>query len=400
MNFEARWLDEVNWSIQSATVEAPSLAAARARLSTRGAVISIDELQSVASTALAGRERRVPRWDVAWWCRELAVLLGAGMTVIEAIDTLRMQADDAVRTELHRRLSNSLQQGQSLSSAMAETGAFPVVLVAGVVASERTGSLPDALQEFLRYHEMIDQLRRKLTSAALYPALVLAVGLVVVIFLMWFVVPRFSTAYADMRGAISGATQMLVLASGVLRQHGVWLAAALATTLACVWWLWKRGRLVATVTRAADAIGPIRSRLDDFRLAKLHHALALMFRGGYALPDAMLRCEAIGLGARWTSALAQARAAVLQGRSVSIAFSAAGLSDSVDQRLMAVGERVGSFAQVLQTIAERHGTRFATSVDQVTRLAEPLLLLFVALAVGAVVVLMYLPVFDLAGSLR
>ena len=260
MQFQARWLDEASWKIHNALVEAPTLAAARAKLAARGAVISIDEFQSAtnmaANTAVSRHKRRAPRWDVAWWCRELAVLLNAGMTVIEAIDTLRMQTDDAVRTELHRRLSNSLQQGQSLSTAMTETGAFPVVLVAGVVASERTGSLPDALHEFLRYHEMIDQLRRRLASAALYPSLVLAVGFVVVIFLMWFVVPRFSTAYADMRGTISGATQVLVFASGFLRQHGIWLAAAAAAAVACVWWLWAQGRLGAALARAACATVP------------------------------------------------------------------------------------------------------------------------------------------------
>ena len=101
-----------------------------------------------------------------------------------------------------------------------------------------------------------------------------------------------------------------------------------------------------------------------------------------------------------TEAVEAARNQVMAGVAPAEALSHAGLLDEVSVRLIRVGERAGNFDRVLSTIAERHAQRFGTTVERVTRLAEPLLLLFVALAVGTLVVLLYIPVFDMAGSVR
>ena len=413
MKFRLRLLDEGSWALRDVLVEAASPEAAQRQLGVAQArVLRIEHVagdHAGPAEVVGAREPDRPGWpgrwrtarlDVAWWCRELRVLLVAGMTVVEAIDTLALQAGDAARMALHERLARSLAAGQSLSVAMAGTGVFPQVLVAGVVASERTGALTEALDDYLRYHDMTEQLRRRLVSAALYPLLVAAVGLGVVLFLLWFVVPRFAATYAELQGSVSLATQALVRSSTLLRDHAGSLGWGLLALLGALAWAWRAGGLPALLMRLADALPPVRRVLDDFRLAKLYHALALMFRGGFTLPEALQRCQAIGLGSRWSGALQHAREALEQGHSVSRAFVAAGLSDAVAARLLVVGERTGSFTQVLQTVAERHGSRFATVVERLTRLAEPLLLLGVALSVGAVVVLMYLPIFDLASSLR
>jgi general secretion pathway protein F len=409
MKFRLRMFDEKAWALHDEVVEAPSPEAAIRQHGKRHTrVIRVESvLRSDAAphAALASRlaarfsVSRVPRIDIAWWCRELRVLVMAGMTVVEAIETLRLQAGDQARTTLHEQLAQSLAAGRSLSSAMDECRAFPEVLIAGVVASERTGALIEALEGYLRYHEMVDQLRRRLISAALYPMLVAMVGTMVVLFLLWFVVPRFSDTYADLRGSTSVATQGLVFASAVLRDHAIALAWGMVALLGVLAWTLHSDSLLGIIARTVDAVPALRRVHDDLCLAKLYHALALMFRGGFTLPDALQRCCAIGLGKRWSAALVHAHNALDEGWSVSRAFASNGLSDTVAERLLVVGERTGSFERVLQTIADRHASKFATVVERATRLAEPLLLLFVALTVGSVVVMMYLPIFDLASSL-
>lgn len=90
---------------------------------------------------------------------------------------------------------------------------------------------------------------------------------------------------------------------------------------------------------------------------------------------------------------------IARGRSASAALAGAGLTETVTERLLAVGERTGSFSTVLQVIADRHSQAFTTFIERATRIVEPLLLLLVALAVGAIVVMMYMPIFDIAGGL-
>jgi general secretion pathway protein F len=110
-------------------------------------------------------------------------------------------------------------------------------------------------------------------------------------------------------------------------------------------------------------------------------------------------CERLDLGASSRAALDTARSHIARGKAASQAFSAAGLTDPITERLLMVGERTGAFDAVLQTIAERHAQAFGTFVERATRLLEPLLLLAVAVVVGGIVVMMYMPIFDIAGGL-
>jgi general secretion pathway protein F len=135
-------------------------------------------------------------------------------------------------------------------------------------------------------------------------------------------------------------------------------------------------------------------------MAKLYQCLALMVRGGYPLDDALSHCSNLGLGARPVQAVAAARADLARGLGISIALTKAGLTDDTSRRLLAVGERTGNFDRILQVVSERHVAAFSTFVERASRLLEPVLLLIVALVVGGIVVAMYMPIFDMASSVR
>lgn len=404
MQFQVRLFDPATSAVHEDTLEASSSADLGAEVSRLGQVLLSAKPLSTARWRPSPSPASSGKLDVAWWCRELRTLLSAGMTIVEAIETLNAQSMGAVlgraRTELHAALVDKLRQGQSLSVAMQSTGMFPPVLVAGVRASERTSSLIEALDDFLRYHEMLDRLRKQVVSAAIYPAVVVGLGAAITLFLLLFVMPRFSRMYADLHGPMSTATSLLVALSGLLNQHGSEvLGMVLLLGLGTVW-AWRRGHIVRLAASAARSIGPLQRQLDEFRLAKLFHSLALMFRGGYALDGALEQCADLGLGDRLRAGVQAARLALKRGQRVSVAFEEAGLTDVVTRRLLAVGERTGNFDRVLQTIAERHASNFSTFVERATRTVEPLLLLMVALVVGGVVVMMYMPVFDIASSIH
>lgn len=394
MQVRLRWFDAKTGVVREQHLPADAADAAAARLQAEGAVMLGMAAHRPVRRGAGGSI------DVAWWCRELKLLLGAGMTVVEAMEALRAQPQPAPRAQVHQTIHDALQRGQPLSQALDETGCFPDVLLAGIRASERTGALIEALDDFLRYHDVVDRLRRQLVSAAIYPALVLTLGTAIVLFLLGFVVPRFAAISGDLRGPVGGATGLLIGASKALLQHGRLLALGALALVAGAGVAWRRGHLAALAWRLADAIGPVRRGLEEFRLAKLYQALALMVKGGYSLEESLERCQVLGLGDRLTSAVQATRDAVMRGLRVSEAFHAAALTDPIADRLMRVGERGGQFDRVLHTIAERHGQQLATLVERAARLAEPVLLMLVALVVGGVVVLMYMPVFDIAGSLR
>lgn len=384
--------------VEEHEVDAVSAAAAEARCAAEGIVV----LSARPSKGQRASPRRADGgFDVAWWCRELRTLISAGMTVVEALETLPEQQRDGSRRErVQRALLDALREGRSLSAAMAAHDCFPALLVAGVRASERTSALADALADYLQYHEVLARLRKQVASAALYPAVVVVLGAAITLFLLMYVMPRFSGLYIDARTPASAATGGLMGLSRWLGAHAELAALVLGAAAAALVVAWRSGAAMRALDWIVEAVAPLRRQVDHLRLATLYQSLTLMFRGGYALDDALLQCAALRLGPRWSAAAAAAREGLLRGERVSSAFERAGLVDPVSLRLLAVGERSGQFERILQTIGERHAEQFTTFVERVARLVEPLLLLLVALVVGAIVVLMYMPIFDIATSIR
>jgi len=396
--FDVRFLRPGAGTVEQARLEAAGEAELRAQLTASGAtVLSVNPLPKDAPRASGAA--RAAGFDVGWWCRELRTLLLAGMTAVEAIETLAAGRHDPVREQVHASLLKSLREGQALSRAMANAGVFPEVLVASVMASERTSTLPSALEDYLRYDGMLRKLRQQLVSAAIYPAVVVSLGAAICLFLLLFVVPRFSRMYADLHGPVSGATRIVLWVSETVQQRWPLLAAGAAAVAMLAVALWRSGALVRGAAALVEAVPPLERQWREFRLAKLYQAMTLMIKGGYAFDEALQVCAGLDAGPFMARRLQEVRADIARGRSASAALAAAGLTEVVTERLLAVGERTGSFATVLQVIADRHSQTFTTFVERATRIVEPLLLLIVALAVGAIVVMMYMPIFDIAGGL-
>ncbi len=403
-DFDLQIFERATQSLVRERVSADSVAAAQAAVLSRGRVLSCEPVgtkqatdPAVAKSAGVGSSKA--RLDVAWWCRELRTLLNAGMTVVEALATMKTQAQGAERQRVHEGLLTCLQQGLSLSSAMSEVKAFPPILVSSVKASERTSTLTQALEDYLKYHELLDGLKKKVISAAIYPGLVATLGAAISVFLLMFVLPRFAGMYAAGTGA-SGTTAKLLVVSAWMRSHTLQVclgAIAAAVTLA---WAWREGHVRKAFAVLADRTPALQNRIDEFRLAKLYQALALMVRGGYTLAEALLLAANLELGRDFESRLLGAHEELTRGRSVSAVLAQAKLTDEVTQRLVQVGERTGNFDVILTTLAQRHGERFTLFVERTTRIVEPLLLLAVSLVVGSLVVLMYMPVFDIANSIQ
>jgi general secretion pathway protein F len=375
-------------------VDGPSL---RAQLQAAGhTVLSIDTL-----SARGPWFKKRARQQFPLFCKEVRTLIRAGMTVVEAVDTLSRKAglagrDDSIAVALLARL----QQGQALSTALEGLDDTPPVLVAAVRAGERTSNLGEALDDYLRFDSLVEQLRRKVVSASIYPALVTSLGVAISLFLLMVVMPNFARMYQNLRGKATGSTALMIDASQYLSAHRAQVFTVIVLLLlAFIWWV-QSGLAKQTALRVAGAVPWLRSRVQDFQLAMMYQALALLLKGGYAMTQAMEVASQSALTGEVSRALTQARERIEQGASVAQSLTDAGLCDEVDRRLMAAAERNGDFHLAADVVSRMHGERFELFVERVTRIVEPVLLLLVALIVGSIVVMMYLPVFDMATRLR
>ncbi len=342
------------------------------------------------------------RSNYALWCRELRSLLRAGMTVVEALDALcsKHAAKAAHQSTLSGLLLEQIRMGQCLSSALASIPHVPGVLVAAVKSGERTSSLVASIDEYLRFDDMAQAMRRKVTSAAIYPAVVSALGLAICVFLIAVVMPNFARMYHGLGGRGGLVTSAVVGSSVWVAEHRVlsFLAMGAATALAV--WLIASGAAARLLDLVAVSVPWIRASIRDFHLAMTYQAIALLLRGGYPLVEAMAIAARSTPAHELADSLRAAREAVSRGVPVSAALASAAVCDEIDRRLMAAAERTGDFYLATEAVATLHRESFDSFIERATRIVEPALLFGVATLVGGIVVAMYLPVFDMATRLR
>jgi general secretion pathway protein F len=395
--FKVRLLQEGGGAVAEEVFEATSALELRRSLLSNGRTpLSIHRI-----VRLHWPWRRPQKPAFALFCREMRTLIQAGMTVVEAVDTLSAKERlSGQNTSVAAQVLQQLEQGKALSQALQHLPGVPSVLVAAVRAGERTSDLSAALDDYLRFDTLITQLRRKVVSAAIYPALVTTLGLGISVFLLLVVMPNFARMYEQMRGEAAGPVGWMIGLSLWVREHqAMAVLGVLLLGLGMAAWVvsGKAGvQLMAWVQRWSW----VRRRVEDFHLAMMYQALTLMLKGGYPMTDALRVASRSAMDQRLTLSLERALAQIEQGRAVAQSLFSEKLCDEVGRRLMAAAERNGDFHLAADVVSRMHGERFELFVERVTRIAEPVLLMAVALLVGGIVVMMYLPVFDMATRLR
>ena len=382
---------------QSRVMDVASASAAEAvrRAAQQGLVVlSVEPTAGVTPTAAF----RGGDFSLLLFSQELLALLEAGLHLNEALSTLIAKERQAGAASLLRRLAAELDKGRNFSDVLADhPRQFPPVYVAIVRAAERTGDLPRALTRFIAYQQQFDAIRKKLVAACVYPALLLAVGAAVTLFLLAYVVPRFSQVYASAGRDMPAASAGLLALGGFIQQHGPLLALLGGSALlALLAWLAPGGWV--GVTGAVLRLPGIARRAELFRLARFYRAVSLLLAAGIALPRALGMVDGL-LGPAERRRLARARGLVEQGRPLSQALVAEALASPVARSLLTVGERSGQLGEMLERSARFHDDELERWLDWASRLLEPVMMLLIGVVIGGVVLLMYLPIFDLAGGL-
>ena len=346
------------------------------------------------------RGSRRARLSLVAFSNELVALLEAGLSLVEAIDALtEKERDESVR-HLLEGVRRRLYEGQSLSVALGEfPGSFPTLYVATVRASERSGAIAEALRRFVAYQQQIDLLKKRLINASIYPAVLLAAGSLVLLFLLAYVVPRFSGIYDELGGELPFASKMLIHWGRLLEAHGpVVLVGFLGLAALAVYGVMRPG-FRAGAGRILARIPMVGHRVQLYQLARLYRTVGMLLRGGLPVVTAFEMTHGL-LAAAARPRLAAATRAIREGRSLTDALGAQALTTPVADRMLRVGERSGNMGEMMERIASFYDEELSRFVEIATRLIEPAMMTIIGLVIGVIVVLMYFPIFELAGSVR
>jgi general secretion pathway protein F len=332
--------------------------------------------------------------------QELLALLEAGLSIVEALETLLEKEARAETRHVLKAVVTRLHEGQSLSASLESQGvAFPPLYVAAIRSSERSGSLVESLTRYIGYQMQVDQMRKKIIAASIYPALLMLVGGLVVMFLLIYVIPKFSHIYADTGRELPLASWLLMKWGEMIESHGGMLTSIFLGGLALAVYALSRSDVRGWLRELLWRFPFIGDRMRIYQLSRFYRSLGMLVSAGIPLMPAMDQVSGL-LDVRLQARLAVAKNHIREGQSLSQSMESSGLSTPVALRLLRVGERTGQMGGMMNRIADFHEEELNRWIDWASRLFEPLLMTFIGVVIGAIVVLMYIPIFELAGSIQ
>ncbi|MDB6103819.1 MAG: Type secretion system domain protein [Gammaproteobacteria bacterium] len=344
--------------------------------------------------------RRTPQLHLAVFSQQLVSLLDAGLSLVESLEALAERDSKSGTHRTLERVLGRLYEGQTLATALSEhPEVFPPLYVASVRASERTGALQEALTRYIAYAEQAEALRKTLVNACIYPAVLLGAGLLVTLFLMGYVVPRFSSIYEDVGSDLPAASRLLLQWGQLMDAHAGLMVLLTVAWIGSAVYLLTRPAARARVGDWITRIPSVGRQLHLYQMARLYRTTGMLLRGGMPAVAA-LQMSAGLLRAGSRPAFAAATQCVREGQSLAQAMERNGLTNPVAARMLKVGERSGNMGEMMERIASFCDEELARWVAVVTRLIEPVLMTVIGLVIGVIVVLMYFPIFQLAGSIR
>jgi general secretion pathway protein F len=397
MRFEVKALSPNAGGAIALTLDAANAADAKSLAQAQGyAVLTIKATQPW----LAWSARRGTQFPLMLFSQEMLSLMEAGLTVVNAVETLAEKEMRPDTKSILQQIIASLYEGLTLSAALNRFPAvFPPLYVSTVRASERTGDLPEALTRYINYQSKVDIVRKKIVSASIYPVLLMGAGALVTAFLMAYVVPRFSRIYEDLGTNLPFLSQLLLRWGKLLQAHGLLVLALAVLVPAALVYVFSRPGARTWFVHQLWRIPAVGARMRVYQLARFYRTVGMLLRGGTPIAQALKMVSDLlqpGLRAQLEGAAAK----ISEGRSISDSMEMHRLTTPVALRMLRVGEQTGQMGDMMERIAAFYDDEMARWVDWFTRLFEPLLMAVIGVAIGGIVVLMYLPIFELAGSLQ
>jgi general secretion pathway protein F len=376
--------------IVALNLEAASEALAADQARARGlSIISVE----ATGWRLPSRKTRFP---ATLFSMELVSLLDAGLNLVEALQTLAEKG----KNEVLPAILAAIRRGEPFSQAVAALPQhFSPLYVATIKAAERSGNVREALGRYIAYQEEIDRVKKKIVSASIYPAILVGVGGLVLAFLMFYVVPRFARVYEGMAGTLPLFSKLLLAFGGFVGNNAYVLGLAGISLVAGAAYAGSRPEVRSWLNTQIWRLPALGSHMKVYQLARLYRTTAMLLRAGIPAVRALDMVRDL-LAAHLRPQLIQARKKIEEGVAMSVALGAAGLATPVAARMMVVGERSGEMGQMLAQIARFHDAETARTIEWFTKAFEPVLMAVLGVAIGGVVVLMYMPIFELAGSIR
>lgn len=367
----------------------------RAELRKRGIVPSVVKVKK--DSFFSGSGGTVKAKDISLIARQLATMMQAGVPLVQTFEILASGSENPAVKKLLNAVKTEIEGGSSLSEALSKHPAqFDELFVNLTRAGETAGVLDTILDTVATYKENIEAIKGKIKKALFYPASVIAVAIVVSTVLLVYVVPQFEAVFANFGAELPAFTQMIVQASKFLVSYW-WLALMIAIGVGFAFFMamkhsWKFRRFLDRMMLKLPVIGSI---LHQSAISRFARTLAITFKAGVPLVEALDTVAGATGSIVYSEAVLRVKEDVAVGHQLNLGMRQTNLFPNMVVQMVAIGEEAGALDTMLLKVAEFYEQEVSNSVDALSSLMEPFIMVVIGTLVGGMVIGMYLPIFKL-----
>src|SRR3954451_2215548 len=382
----------------SGLIHAPDVSAAREQLQMRGLLPhSLAERTAAGERGPASAFKKVKPKALQIFARQFATMIAAGVSVVQALVTLEDQTDDKYLREVIADVRSEVEGGVILSKALARhTKVFNRLFVAMVEAGESSGTLDTVLDRVAVQIEKEMQIKRRVKGAMVYPAVVITFACLVLTFMLLFIIPVFVNVFDQLDGELPKPTQIVMQMSNALRHWWFVILPAIGGLIIAFRRLKRteRGRKVwdRVKLRIPMRIGGV---VHKIALARFSRTLSTLLSSGVDIVRAL---EITGAtSGNWVveEALTNIRARIQEGIPISEPLQEDPTFPPMVGQMVKIGEETGELDGMLGKVADFYEDEVDASIQSLTSIIEPILMIGVGIMVGTIVISMYLPMFKM-----
>jgi type IV pilus assembly protein PilC len=379
---------------QKGEISATTLTEAKNLLRRQG--ISATKVKKL-SKPLFGKKDKVSAQDISVVSRQIATMLGAGVTLIQTIDMIAQGHAKSSMRKMLSEIANEVKAGNPLSSALRKhPDQFEDLYCDLVETGEQSGALETIYDRIATYKEKAEALKSKIKKAMFYPVAVVVVAFIVTTILLVFVVPQFEEIFSSFGAELPAFTLLVLAISQFVQDYGILIAAGAATAAILFMRAHKKSRkLRDAVDKKVLKIPVIGEILKKASIARFTRTLATTFAAGVPLIGALDSAAGASGNAVFRDAILLIKKEVSGGMQMNTAMRATGVFPDMVTQMIAIGEESGAVDDMLSKIATIYEAEVDDMVDGLTSLLEPMIMAVLGVVIGGLIVAMYLPIFQM-----
>jgi type IV pilus assembly protein PilC len=332
--------------------------------------------------------------------QQFLTLIKAGLPILTALDLLIKRQRDKFLLQLLENVRERVKGGELLSDAFAAQQVFPKMYTTTLMAGEKSGSMEEVLGRYIAYQRMVQTFRKKLLVSLVYPALLVSVVTVMLVFLITYVVPKFADLFNNL-GADLPAITVFMLTLGVNAQKYGWIVLLVGAVAVVLLLRWKRSdkgaERIDRFLLSLPLLGEIRLK---YQVANFSRILGTLLQGGLPLVPAMETAGESMSSRQMVNGVVAAAERVKEGQSLAHSLEAQKLFPDLAVEMLEVGESTGALPAMLNSVAEFYEEDVQTALSAAMALIEPMILIIMAVFVGGILISLYMPIFTLGANVH